>query len=158
MKVRQYDRQDLKSLVAIQEKNPLAPQWPARDYERLAEDPHGLILVAELETMEPVKVLGFAVFRRIIDEAELLTMAVAPEHQRQGVGRALLEDAHRRLLEAGAKRVFLEVRQSNRPALQLYYGAGFGIHSQRKDYYRDPPEDAYILALELFPPASVPGF
>jgi [ribosomal protein S18]-alanine N-acetyltransferase len=158
MKVRQYDRQDLNFLVAIQEKNPLAPQWPAGNYERLADDPGGMILVAELETMEPVKVLGFAAFRRVIDEAELLTLAVAPEHQRQGVGRALLEEAHRRLLEAGAKRVFLEVRQSNRAALKLYYGAGFGLHSQRKDYYRDPPEDAYILALELFPPVSVPEF
>jgi [ribosomal protein S18]-alanine N-acetyltransferase len=157
VKVRQYDRQDLVSLLAIQEKNPLAPRWPAGDYERLADDPRGLFLVAELETMEPVKVLGFAAFRRIIDEAELLTMAVDPEHQRQGVGRALLEQAHRRLLEAGAKRVFLEVRPSNRAALKLYYGAGFGLHSLRKDYYRDPPEDAYILALELFPPASAPG-
>ncbi len=157
MKIRQYDRKDLHALLAIQEKNPVAPQWAARDYERAAEEPGGLLLVAELETMEPPKVLGFAVFRRIIDEAELLTMAVAPEHQRQGVGRALLAEAHRRLLEAGAKRVYLEVRPSNRAALKLYYGAGFGLHSQRKDYYHDPPEDAYILAIELFPPVNLTG-
>lgn len=156
MKVRQYGREDLPALVAIQEKNPLAPQWPPIEYGRLADGPGGLILVAELETMEPVKILGFAAFRRVIDEAELLTIAVDPEHQQQGVGLALLQQARHRLLEAGARRVFLEVRRSNRAALALYQSSGFGLHSLRKDYYHDPREDAYVLSLELFPPAVVP--
>ena len=158
MKVRTFERQDLHEILAIQAKNPQAAQWPEGDYVRLAADSRGMLLVAELETMTPPKVLGFAAFYRIIDEAELLTMAVDPEHQRQGVGRALLQDARQRLLEAGTQRVYLEVRPSNHPALKLYYGAGFGLHSQRKDYYRDPPEDAYVLELDLFPPASVPEF
>jgi ribosomal-protein-alanine N-acetyltransferase len=64
----------------------------------------------------------------------------------------LLEDARDRLLKVGAKRVFLEVRASNKPALSLYYSVGFALHSLRKGYYRDPDEDAYVLALELYPP------
>jgi len=157
MKVRQFDREDLSYILAIQGKNAQAAQWPASEYERLANEPGGMILVAGLETMTPEKLLGFAAFHRVIDEAELQNIAVDPEHQHQGVGRALLEEARKRLLEAGAKRVFLEVRRSNRPALALYYSVGFGVHSLRKDYYRDPPEDAYVLALELFPPESVPA-
>lgn len=157
MKTRLFDKQDLSAILAIQAKNPSAAQWPEPEYLRLVDDPRAFILVAELETMTPPKVLGFAAFYRIIDEAELRNIAVDPAHQRQGVGRALLSEARNRLLEAGAKRIFLEVRPSNRQALTLYYGAGFGLHSRRKDYYHDPLEDAYVLALELFPPEVVPS-
>ena len=157
MKVRQFEKQDMAEILAIQARNPLAAQWPEIEYTHLAADPRGTFLVGELETMEPVKVLGFAAFYRIIDEAELRNIAVDPAHYNHGVGRALLAEGRRRLLEAGAKRIFLEVRQSNRAALALYYSIGFGLHSQRKDYYHDPREDAFVLSLELFPPAVVPA-
>lgn len=157
MKIRQFDWEDIPSILDVQAKNAQAAQWPQSEYERLGNDPGGMILVAGLETTSPEKLLGFAAFRRVIDEAELQNIAVDPEHQQQGVGRALLEEARKRLLAAGAKRIFLEVRRSNGPALVLYYAAGFALHGLRKDYYRDPPEDAYVLALELFPPASVPA-
>lgn len=153
MKIRQYDQQDLPGIITIQLRNPQAAQWPELEYARMAADTRGTILVAELETMTPPKVLGFAAFYRIIDEAELRNMAVDPAHFRQGVGRALLHEGRRRLLEAGAKRIYLEVRQSNLRALSLYYSAGFGLHSRRKDYYHEPVEDAYVLSLELSPPA-----
>ncbi len=152
MKVRPFDKQDLHAVLAIQEKNPLAAHWLARDYQRLAADPRGMILVVELEAMTPAKVLGFAIFQRVIDQAELMNMAVDPEQQHKGVGKALLEDARRRLHAFGIRRVFLEVRESNKTAQQFYYSAGFGLHSVRKDYYHDPREDAYVLWLELFPP------
>lgn len=158
MKVRQFGKQDLSAVMAIQARSPQAAQWAEQDYLRLAEDPQGLVLVAELETMTPPKVLGFAACHRIIDEAELRNIAVDPEHYGQGVGKALVAEAHQRLLEAGAKRVFLEVRQSNKQALGLYYSVGFALHSERKDYYRNPREDAFVLALELFPPTVVPQF
>lgn len=155
MKIRSFDRQDLPAVLAIQAKSLAAAQWPEPEYARLCNDPRSVILVAELETMTPAKVLGFVVLYRIIDEAELRNIAVDPAHQRQGVGRALLAEARHRLLEAGAKHIYLEVRPSNREALKLYYSAGFGLHSRRKDYYHDPLEDAYVLALELFPPEVI---
>lgn len=155
LKIRQIDREDLASILAIQNKCPQAAHWLEADYVRLAEEPGATILVAELETTSPPKVLGFATFHRVIDEAELGNMAVDPDYQRQGVGKALLEEARKRLLEAGTKRVYLEVRPSNKPALGLYYSMGFGLYSLRKDYYRDPLENAYLLCLELFPPESV---
>ena len=133
----------------------MAARWLETDYLRLAESRGGLILVAELENMTPPIPVGFAAFHRIIDEAELLNMAVDPDHQRRGVGRALLAEARQSLLEAGTKRIYLEVRLSNTPALKLYYSAGFGLHSLRKDYYRDPQEDAYVLFLQLFPPEVI---
>ncbi|MBI1983637.1 MAG: hypothetical protein HYS61_05505 [Acidobacteria bacterium] len=61
------------------------------------------------------------------------------------------------MLKAGAKRLFIEVRTSNKPALALYSSLGFAIHSLRKDYYRDPQEDGYVLCLELYPPTVLSG-
>jgi len=152
MRIRLADKDDLRAIVAMQEKSPEAAHWTQDDYERLMDDAGGKILVAELPTMDPPKILGFAAFHRVIDEVEVRNMAVDPEHRHQGVGRALLETARDRLMQAGAKRVFLEVRASNKPALSLYYSIGFAIHSRRADYYRDPQEDALVLALELYPP------
>jgi ribosomal-protein-alanine acetyltransferase len=155
MRVRQFEKQDLLEILAIQAKNPQTAQWPELEYVQLAADSRGTLLVADLETMTPPKVLGFAAFYRIIDEAELRNIAVDPQHFRQGVGRALIAEGRHRMLEAGAKRIFLEVRQSNAAALALYYSAGFGLHSQRKDYYRNPQEDAYVLSTELRPPVDL---
>ncbi len=158
MRIRLADKDDLRAIVAMQEKSPEAGHWTQDDYERLMDDAGGKILVAELPTMDPPKILGFAAFHRVIDEVEVRNMAVDPEHRHRGVGRALLETARDRLLQAGAKRVFLEVRASNKPALSLYYSIGFAIHSRRADYYRDPQEDALVLALELHPPTVLSQF
>jgi len=157
MKIRLYAREDLAVILATQARCPEAARWAERDYLVLADDPGGLILVGELETMDPPKLLGFAAFHRVIDEAELRNMAIDPDHQAQGVGKALLEDGRRRLLESGVRKIFLEVRPSNRPALGLYYSMGFWIHSVRKDYYRDPREDAFVLCLPLSPPLTTAG-
>ena len=158
MRIRLADKDDLRVIVAMQEKSPEAVHWTQDDYERLMDDAGGKILVAELPTMDPPKILGFAAFHRVIDEVEVRNMAVDPEHRHQGVGRALLETARDRLMQAGAKRVFLEVRASNKPALSLYYSIGFAMHSRRADYYRDPQEDALVLALELHPPTVLSQF
>ena len=158
MKIRQFEKEDLYQLLAIQERGPETGGWSQADYLHLAEQPGGLILVAELETMDPPNVLGFAAYYRVIDEAELQNLAVHPEHRHQGLGSALLEEGSKRLLQLGAKRIFLEVRTSNKPALELYFAMGFGMHSLRKDYYRAPQEDALVLARELFPPAVIPSF
>lgn len=158
MKIRLATKDDLRVIVAIQEKCREAARWLLSDYGRLLDDSGGMILVAELPTLDPPRVVGFAAFHRIIDETELFNMAVDPDFRRQGAARALLVEARERLLAAGAKRVYLEVRHSNKPAQALYYSAGFAIHSLRKDYYREPPEDALVLGWELRPPTVVASF
>jgi len=156
MKIRLFANEDVYQVLGVQEKYRELAHWLDADYLNLAQDPGGLILVAELETLEPPPIIGFAAFHRVMDDAELRNIAVHPEHQHQGIGRALLEAGSTRLREAGARRIFLEVRPSNKPALGLYYSMGFAVRLLRKDYYRDPPEDALVLGLELFPPAEVP--
>jgi ribosomal-protein-alanine N-acetyltransferase len=147
MRIRKLSKEDLAAILSIQSKTPQAAQWTQADYASLASDPLGLILVAELDTMIPPTIVGFAAFHTVIDEAELRNMAVDPAHQRQGVGRELLVEGRRRLLEQGVRQIYLEVRASNVPALRLYYSAGFGLRSQRRDYYNDPREDGLVLSL-----------
>ena len=152
MNIRDFAEEDLPSVMAIQGECPQAAQWFGTDYGRMAETPGTFVLVAEVEWEGAAKVAGFAAFHQVLDEAELRNLAVAPEYQRRGVARALIDAACHRLQQAGTKRVFLEVRASNQPALALYYSLGFALHSRRKNYYRDPEEDACVLWLELSPP------
>lgn len=79
--------------------------------------------------------LGFAMFRTIAAESELLLLAVAPQHRRRGVGRRLLDAFLERAGQAGAQRVHLEVRDGN-PAAVMYRSAGFAAAGRRRAYYR----------------------
>jgi ribosomal-protein-alanine N-acetyltransferase len=78
---------------------------------------------------------GFSLFRTVAGEAELLLLAVAPGHQRRGIGRLLLEQFVDCARSAGANRVHLEVRDGN-PAVQMYRVAGFTPAGRRPNYYR----------------------
>ncbi|MGH9433706.1 MAG: ribosomal protein S18-alanine N-acetyltransferase [Terriglobia bacterium] len=146
--IRSLDRKDVPEVLAIQQQNPSAAQWKESDYGLLAGQSGNLALVAT-EKSEPGSTRGFVVFRHLADQAELLNLAVAPPCQRQGIGRALIEEGSSRLAQAQVQRLFLEVRASNQQALRLYHSVGFERHSVRKGYYQNPGEDAYVLRLEI---------
>jgi ribosomal-protein-alanine N-acetyltransferase len=95
--------------------------------------------------------IGFSLFRTVAGEAELLLLAVDPDHQRTGIGRLLLEQFVDRARGSGATRVHLEVRDGN-PAVQMYRVAGFEPAGRRPNYYRGSDGrqfDALTLAYEL---------
>lgn len=95
--------------------------------------------------------IGFSLFRTVVGEAELLLLAVAPDYQRRGIGRLLLEQFVERARASGATRVHLEVRDGN-PAVQMYRLAGFEPAGRRPNYYRGSDGsqfDALTLACEL---------
>jgi ribosomal-protein-alanine N-acetyltransferase len=146
MRIRNFSMEDLAAVLSIQGKTPQAAQWTEADYANLAGDPMGLVLVAEFDTTAPFELVGFTAFHHVMDEAELRNMAVHPAYQRQGIGRRLLVEGLRRLLDEGVSQIYLEVRASNLPARRLYGSAGFGLRSRRKDYYSQPREDALVLA------------
>lgn len=91
---------------------------------------------------------GFILARVAADEAEVLTLAVAPAARRQGVGAALLETALTLVEEAGAGVMFLEVSTGNAAARALYAGAGFTEVGRRPRYYADG-SDALVLSRRL---------
>lgn len=80
-------------------------------------------------------VIGFALSRVVIDECELMLIAVDPADQGRGIGRALLNDMMAAARRSGAKTVFLEMRAENR-AVHLYSSAGFVEVGRRTGYYR----------------------
>ncbi|GAA4748474.1 hypothetical protein GCM10023264_13200 [Sphingomonas daechungensis] len=94
---------------------------------------------------------GFSLHRTIADEAELLLLAVSPEHRRRGIGRMLLGDFLDNSRKLGVGRVHLEVREGN-PAVIMYRSAGFALVGRRRKYYRGRfggEFDALTLSREL---------
>jgi ribosomal-protein-alanine acetyltransferase len=91
------------------------------------------------------RLAGYLFARTIAGEGEILNLAVLPEHRRHGIGRRLLDVGLAELADRGALAVFLEVRQSNRSAQDLYRSVGFEVVGVRPDYYRSPREDALVL-------------
>jgi ribosomal-protein-alanine N-acetyltransferase len=107
-----------------------------------------LMLAHDHDRQPPV---GFSLYRTIAGEAELLLLAVAPDHQRQGVGRLLLGQFVDCARSSGASRIHLEVRDGN-PAVQMYRDAGFTQAGRRPNYYRGSDGhqyDALTLARDL---------
>jgi ribosomal-protein-alanine N-acetyltransferase len=94
---------------------------------------------------------GFVLARVIADECEILTLAVAPESQRQGIGAALLRATMDRARARGARSMVLEVSTANGPALALYFRRGFREVGRRHQYYADG-SDALVLAAQLTSP------
>lgn len=78
---------------------------------------------------------GFALGQLVIDEVELLTVAVDPHHQRCGLGRHLLGKFEARALGMGAAHAFLEVASTNKPARKLYLSSGWSESGIRQGYY-----------------------
>ncbi len=124
--------------------------WSAADVAALTEAPGGLGLVVAGAAGTPLA--GFAIGRVAADEAEVLSIGVAPAQQRGGLGAALVTALGDAARSAGARRLFLEVSADNEPARALYRRLGFAEIGRRKGYYRHgsgPGIDALLLAREL---------
>ena len=126
--------------------------WLPATFRSLLKQDRARILVAEdLEA----GVVGYAIFWWVMEQAELGNLAVAREFQGRGVGSLLLDRVLADAVAEHVKGVFLEVRESNEPALRLYRSRGFSQISIRRDYYRNPREDALILMKPITPPRDV---
>lgn len=92
--------------------------------------------------------VAFVCYSVAIEQADIETVFVKTDYRRQGLAKKLIINAHLRMLEAGAKKAFLEVRKGNVPARALYQSIGYTEISVRKKYYSDD-EDAVVMAKEL---------
>ncbi|MDQ0465200.1 ribosomal-protein-alanine N-acetyltransferase [Caulobacter ginsengisoli] len=91
---------------------------------------------------------GLILCRHVVDEGEVVTLAVTPAARRQGQARALIEAAQVVLVQLGAATLFLEVSAENPAAINLYAGLGFEQVGRRRDYYADG-SDALVMRLSL---------
>ena len=109
---------------------------------------------AQLLTAQSPKIglIGYILFRNLGEEAELLSLAVAKTHQKQGYGKKLIEEMILTLKNPGCKAIFLEVGEKNQAARALYRSLGAKLVNTRKAYYTNPngtKEDALIKKIPL---------
>jgi len=135
IEIRQAGPHDLPAILAIQQASPEAADWKPEFY---------LEITTWVALLDNGEIAGFLAMRSVLpDEHELLNLAVAPEHRRQGIARTLLDYAKRR----GSGLWFLEVRESNLAARTFYKSYGFIDFGKRKGYYQEPYEDAIVMRI-----------
>jgi ribosomal-protein-alanine N-acetyltransferase len=140
---------DVAALAALEAACFTHPWTPTQVAEEVRGVEGGLVLVLEGPRAPGDPLAGiraYASFRRVVDELHVMNVAVAPAHRRRGLARFLLRCALDRAAREGVARALLEVRAGNREALGLYAALGFAPCGRRRDYYRDPVEDAVVLS------------
>ena len=94
------------------------------------------------------RVAGYVGSQTVCDETDMMNIAVHPDYRRQKLGTALITNLIEALAKRGSHSLTLEVRASNDPAIAMYTLYGFEQVGRRKNYYRNPKEDALILRKE----------
>ena len=129
------------SAVAELERQNFSEPWPEIAVRSELTNKLALWLVA----VEDGVVAGYVGSQTVLQEADMMNIAVADPHRRRGIARMLVEELIRQL---DAYQLTLEVRASNAPAIALYEKLGFTQVGLRKNYYHKPKEDALILRKE----------
>ena len=129
------------SAVAELERQNFSDPWPDIAVRGELTNKLALWLVA----LEDGEVVGYVGSQTVLQEADMMNIAVADTHRRRCIAKMLVEELIRQL---DAYQLTLEVRASNAPAISLYEALGFQQVGLRKNYYRKPKEDALILRKE----------
>ena len=127
--------------VAELERLCFSDPWSEKSIASELENPLALWLVA----VDGERVAGYIGSQTVPDESDMMNVAVHPDYRRQGIGEALVLELARQLKNRGSISLTLEVRSSNDSAKNLYAKLGFEQVGCRKNYYRNPKEDALIL-------------
>ena len=140
MDFRRSRPEDARGIEMLEEKIFPDP-WSYRDVVDLISTEGAMCYVAERDGRLAAYVLG----RVIAPEGEIYRIATIPEFRERGIAYRLLSYAHKTELGHGLETLFLEVRSKNTAALALYRSFGFVNMGVRKNYYKDPVDDAVIM-------------
>lgn len=119
--------------------------WSKEQFMSFFESTHHYHIVVKKEE----KIVGFLLLSSCFEEGEIELIGVSKSYQRRGIGKLLLNKSFLLLKDKEVAHLLLEVRQSNQQAQSFYQGLGFKEISRRKNYYRNPQEDALIWRLDL---------
>lgn len=140
--LRRASEGDLAAVCRIEQAS-FADPWSERDFRSVLDFSQAIFLVAA--DRRSGVVTGYAIALAVSDQAEVLSLAVDPVRRREGLGGRLIDAAITEAESRGTDSMFLEVRESNRAARELYASRGFEEISRRRGYYRKPVEDALVL-------------
>lgn len=142
--IRRMAEADLEIISSI-ERDVFTDPWSLNAFKTDLNNDMALPMVAEFEN----KIVGYSNIYIVAGKAQIANFAVAPGFRNRGVGRLLMNEIVDRAEEKKCRVIFLEVRESNTPALELYKSYGFNAAGQRKDYYSKPEENAIIMVKEI---------
>lgn len=135
--------EDLPEIIAI-EQLCFSDPWSSNSLLDEINLPRSCCLVIR----ENQAMVGYAMLRQILNEGHIMNIAIHPEYQNHGIGTLLMGELLKQADTNGIVSIFLEVRISNKPAVQMYQKLGFELISTRKNYYTHPCEDALVMVRE----------
>jgi ribosomal-protein-alanine N-acetyltransferase len=151
--LREFKPEDLDAVALINKVCLPENYSPSFFLEHYYENPR-IFLVAEVDN----RVVGYNMCRiefglsnlktAFAKRGHVISIAVLSDFRRMGIGRALMEEGLKRVKDGGANEMYLEVRISNNPAIDLYKDLGFSVNKISEGYYRDG-ENAYIMVKDL---------
>jgi ribosomal-protein-alanine N-acetyltransferase len=148
--IRRASAADLQAILAIEQAIAQAPHWtPSQWLAALTGAPEKESLRATFVAEGEGGIAGFAVASRAADFTELESVVVSESERCKGIGKALCQKVMEWSRQIGARELELEVRASNAVALTLYGALGFIEQGRRRQYYRDPTEDAVLMVARL---------
>lgn len=151
VRIRKARKGDIDRIIDIERSWQHLSHWSIDSYYRLLnDDSFTSSFVAEIdgEKGRPT-IVGFVIFHIAADVSEIYNIAVESAHARSGIGYELMRAAVNESGRRSARKVILEVRKSNNPAINFYLKFNFKITGDRKNYYSNPIEDAYIMELAI---------
>lgn len=131
--------------VAELEKLCFAEPWSAKSLELLTNDGIGVGMVCRKEGI----VCAYGGMLVAVDEGQITNIATHPDFRRMGYGKAVVEALIKYAKNNRLDSVSLEVRESNKAAIQLYTSFGFKVEGKRKDFYTKPTEAALVMVLRI---------
>lgn len=141
---REMTREDVPRVAEIELDSFTVP-WSESSFRAIFgyENLHAIVALSENT------VIGYAVFSNIFEDGEILNIACDKTFRKQGAAASLMSLCETAMKEKGVLNVFLEVRQSNTPARNLYKKLAYKEVGFRKNYYKNPIEDAILMRKEL---------
>ena len=140
MILREMMVEDLEQVMEI-ENELFAVPWTKEGYFTFLTKENAMMLVVE----EKEKILGYCGLLMVLEEADVMNVAVRKDRQKEGIGNFLMQSMLRLAQDRGIEKIHLEVRVSNDTAIRLYERLGFEKYGIRKGYYTDPVEDAVLM-------------
>lgn len=132
--------EDLDQVVDI-EQNLFSVPWTKKGFLTYLMKKDTMFFVVE----EKERILGYCSMMTVLDEGDILNVAVRSDRQKEGIGLFLVDSMLRMAEMEGIRLVHLEVRQGNGTARRLYQRLGFKEDGLRRDYYENPVENAVLM-------------